>query len=352
MYSLEVTVALRLGEYLLQQKLVNQEQLAHALERQVTVGGRLGTNLVELGFLTDLDLTRALSRHLKMAPAAPDVFDDIPADVIRLLPRELAGRHGAVPFRREGRAICVAMADPSELAALDELTFAAGCSIKPFLASEAKIQWALEKYYSLTQPLRYVSILSPPAGMTLFNDSGEIDLEKAEHTLPTIENFEHGLKLAYEELVHVKHRDEVVAVLLREYSLVVDHALFFVIAEGRAIGLMGRGGGSATEALLGLEIRLEQSPLLRQAVEKREPVVQLFSPEALGAELAALLKGGAPKQVAVFPLMAGGNVVGLLYAGKQQLTDAFPYVDLLQKLAAKGGMAIDMLILRKKILEL
>ncbi|MEW6323951.1 MAG: hypothetical protein AB1515_01035 [Nitrospirota bacterium] len=344
-------MARRFGEYLLDQKLLNEQQLAHALERQVTVGGRLGTNLVELGFLSDLELTRALSRHLNMAPAQPDVFDDIPADLIRLLSPELAQRHGAVPFQKEGRrTLCVAMADPSELAALDELKFAAGSDIKPFLAPEAKIEWALEKYYGLTRPLRHVSILGASAGMTLLNEHGEVDAERAEQTLPTVENFEHGLKLAYDELLHVKHRDEVVAVLLRESSRVADRALFFAIAEGRAIGLMGRGGG-AMEEFLGLEIRLEQSPLLRHAVDKREAAVQPHSAEALGPALSGLLKNAPPRQIAAFPLTAAGHAVGVLYADTQQ-PGSFPCAELLQKLAAKGGMAMDMLILKKKILEL
>src|SRR3990170_5713380 len=114
----------RFGEYLVQQGKLTAGQLAQALERQVIFGARLGTNLVELGFISDVELTRALSRHLGMAPAQPDVFDNVPAELTGLLPRELAGRPSALPFRQEGRTLCVAMADPSELAALDELTVA------------------------------------------------------------------------------------------------------------------------------------------------------------------------------------------------------------------------------------
>lgn len=340
----------RFGEYLIRQGKLTAEQLAHALERQVTIGGRLGTNLVELGFLSDLELTRALSQHLKMAPAPPDVFEEIVPEVIGLLPRELAQRHAAVPFRKEGRTIHVAMADPSELAALDELTFAAGCQIKPFLAPDAKIQWALEKYYGLARPLRYISIMPGTMNLTITTPTLSDAAEDSEPTLPSVEQFEHGLKLAHEELLHVKHRDEVAAMLLREFARVADHLLFFAIAEGRAIGLMGRGG-AAGGRFLGLEISLEQSPLLHQAVQKREPAIQLYTPEALGP-LAELFKSALPRQIAAFPLLAGGHVIGLLYAGRQQADGPFPYVDPLQKFMAKAGMAIDMLILKKKILEL
>ena len=278
-------MAQRLGAYLVQQGKLNGDQLSSALTRQVTVGGRLGTNLVELGFLTDLELTLALSQHLRMAPAQPEVFEDIPPEVIQSLPKELAERHAAVPFRKEGRTLHIAMADPSELMALDELTFAAGCPVKSFLAPEAKILLALEKYYGLARPRRYVSIQATSSVVALLQTGKDNYSDALEQTLPTIENFEHGLKLSYDELLHVKHRDEVVAVLLREFYRVVDHALFFAIAEGRAIGLMGCGTGFAMEALLGLEMKIEQSFLLHYAVAERKPAVQLFSPDSMGPEL-------------------------------------------------------------------
>ena len=342
-------MARRFGEYLIQEGLLSETQLAHALERQITVGGRLGTNLVELGFLSDLELTRALSQHLKMAPADPDVFDDIPDDVVRRLPRELVQRHGAVPFRREGRTLCVAMADPSELVALDELTFAAGCSVRPYLASDAKVQSAMEKYYGLSRPLRYITVMPGNNGDGAMNLD---DLEALEQTLPTIENFAHALRLSHDELLHVKHRDEIVGLLLREFSRVADHALFFAVVDERFIGIMGRGAGYASDIFVGMELRLEESPLLRQAVEKREPVIQMFAPEVLGPALAELLNSYQPRQIAAFPLEASGRVIGVIYTDKQQADGTFPYVDLLQKLLIKGGMAIDILILKKKIQEL
>jgi hypothetical protein len=345
-------MAQKIGQALIQEKKLTERQLAIALQRQVTLGGRLGTNLVELGFLTDTELTQALGRHLKMTPAQPEVFDSIPLEVIHLVPQELAQKYTMVPFRKEGRTLCIAMADPSELAALDELTFVIGCTVQPFLASESKIHAALETYYGLARPRRYVSLVASTAAGSGTGSDGAVEDDETEQTLPTIENFEHGLKPSYEELVHATQRDEIVAVLLREFSRVADHVLFFAVAEARVIGLMARGGGYAMDDFLGMEIRLDQSPLLRQAVEKQEPVIQLFAPEALGSGLADLLRRYQPRQIAAFPLMAAGQVVGIFYADKQQVTGAFPYVDLLQQLTAKGGMMMEVLILKKKILEL
>jgi hypothetical protein len=353
-------MAKRFGAYLIEQQLLSEAQLAQALERQVTVGGRLGTNLVELNFLTDQQLAQALGRHLRMDAAPSGAFDDIPADVIQKFTKELAQRHGAVPFRKEGRTLCIAMADPSELPALDDITFIVGCTVKTFLAPEMKIQEALEKYYGVARPLRYIAMWAPVAERTF-----DIEMEDAhEQTFPSLENFLQGLKSASEELLHVKNRDEIVAVLLRECARVAEQALFFAIAEGRAIGLMGRGARYRAEQFLGMELQLDESPLLRQVVEKEELVVQRVTPEAVGATLAPLLVDDSkPRQLMAFPLVAGGHagaregasggpprVVGVLYA--ETRPDDSAYVDPLRRLVVKSGMAMDMLIMKKKILEL
>jgi hypothetical protein len=358
-------MAKRFGAYLIEQKLLTEAQLAQALERQVTVGGRLGTNLVEMEFLNDQQLAQALGRHLQMESASPNAFDEIPPDVIQQFSKELAQRHGAIAFRKEGRALCIAMADPTELTALDDIRFIVGCPVKTFLASEAKIQYALEKYYGVARPLRYIAMWAPPEHRSFDGDGAEA-LVDPEQTVPALANFMQGLKSASEELLQVKHRDEIVAILLRECARVADQALFFAIADGRAIGLMGRGGRYLPDRFLSLEVRLEESPMLRQVVEKEEPITQHLTAEAAGAKLSGLLVDERPRQFIAFPLVAGGwhagpynavpgrkpRVAGVLYADTRQTPDGFPYSEQLQKLVAKAGMAMDMLIMKKKILEL
>lgn len=358
-------MAKRFGSYLIEEKLVTEEQLAQALERQVTVGGRLGTNLVELGFLTDQQLAQALGRHLQMESASSNVFDEIPPDVIQQFPKELAQRHGAIAFRKDGRALCIAMTDPTELTALDDIKFVVGCAVKTFLAPEAKIQYALEKYYGVARPIRYVVMWSPSEHRSFDGDSAEA-LVDPEETVPALANFMLELKSASEELLHVKHRDEIVAVLLRECARVTDQALFFAIVEGRAIVSMGRGGRYAPDRFLGLDVRLEESPMLFQAVEKEAPITQDLTTEVTGAKLSDLLVDARPRQFIIFPLLAGGGqagrhdavqgrkprVVGILYADMHKTADGFHYSEQLQKLVTKAGMAMDVLIMQKKILEL
>jgi hypothetical protein len=357
-------MAKRFGTYLLEQNILTEKQLAQALERQVTVGGRLGTNVVELGFLTDQQLAQALSRHLHMASAPADAFDDIATDLIRLFPKNLAQRHGAVPFKKEGRSLCIAMADPSELTALDEITFVAGCPVKTYLAPEVKIQSALERYYGVAKPLRYVALWMPKEDR-VSDGEGERSEEDQEQTFPSIENFIQGLKTASEELLHAKHRDEIVGILLRECTKVADLVLFFAITEGRAIGLMGRGSRFAPEQFLALELRLDDSPLLRQVADKEEPVMQRVGGEAVGTVLSSLLAGSQGRQFVALPLAAGGfgnprdtvlggpsRVIGILCMETRPLHEDFPYIEPLQRLVVKAGMAMDMLILKKKILEL
>jgi hypothetical protein len=358
-------MAKRFGSYLIEEKLVTEEQLAQALERQVTVGGRLGTNLVELGFLNDQQLAQALGRHMQMDSAASSAFDEIPNDVIQQFPKELAQRHAAIAFRKEGRALCIAMTDPTELTALDDIKFVLGCAVKTFLAPEAKIQSALEKYYGVERPIRYV-VMGAPSDLRSLNGDDVEELIDPEETVPALANFMQALKSASEELLRVKHRDEIVSVLLRECARVADQALFFAVVEGRAIVSMGRGGRYAPDRFLGLDVRLEESPMLSQVVEKEEPITQDLTAEIAGATLSDLLVDGRDRQYIVFPLLAGGGhagrhdagqgrkprVVGILYADMRKTADGFHYYEQLHRLVAKAGMAMEMLIMQKKILEL
>jgi MshEN domain len=361
----ENRMAKRFGSYLIEEKLVTEEQLAQALERQVTVGGRLGTNLVELGFLNDQQLAQALGRHLQMDSAASSAFDEIPNDVIQQFPKDLAQRHAAIAFRKEGRALCIAMTDPTELTALDDIKFVVGCAVKTYLAPETKIQYALEKYYGVERPIRYV-VMESPSDHHSFDGNGVVELIDPEETVPALANFMQALKSASEELLRVKHRDAIVSVLLRECARVADQALFFAVVEGRAIVSMGRGGRYAPERFLGLDVRLEESPMLSQVVEKEEPITRDLTAEIAGATLSDLLVDARARQFIVFPLLAGGGhagrhdagqgrkprVVGILYADMRKTADGFHYGEQLYRLVAKAGMAMDMLIMQKKILEL
>jgi type IV pilus assembly protein PilB len=144
-------MAVRLGELLLREKRVTPAQLQEALNHQRQNGGRLGTCLVKLGFLGDEDITAAISRQCGVPAINLREFDLDPA-VVRLIPAESAAKYLVVPVGRSGTTLTLAMADPTNVFAMDDIKFMTGLHIEPVVASDAAIRDALGKYFSGSKP--------------------------------------------------------------------------------------------------------------------------------------------------------------------------------------------------------
>ena len=148
-------VAEKLGETLLSVGAISPAALNRALLSQRSTGGRLGTVLLEQGLVTEDTLARALSKISGREYAYPNEVLSTPREIIALVPPKLAIRCQAVPFGRDGRILKVAMRDPNDLAAADELSFVTGKKIEPYVASEIRIAEALERFYGERRPARF-----------------------------------------------------------------------------------------------------------------------------------------------------------------------------------------------------
>ncbi len=156
----------KLGEMLLEEGLITRPQLNKAIEAQKSKGGRLGFNLVKLGFIDDSVLTSFLSKQYGVPPVNL-LADDVDLEVVKLVPEDIAQKYLLIPIKREGPDLYVAMADPSNIFAIDDLKFLTGYNIEPLVASEVAIKGAIDKYYDSSATLADVM-----AGM-----EGEDDLE-------------------------------------------------------------------------------------------------------------------------------------------------------------------------------
>ena len=146
----------RLGDLLIEKTLITDEQRNRAVLRQVRQRGRIGTALLEEGASEEIVL-HGLSVQHRVPPASPEALEQIRADVLRLVPGRVAQRLHAVPFRRNGRSLAVAMRDPGDLPALDELTALTGFRILPHAAVEVRIYALLYRYYAADVEPRYLS---------------------------------------------------------------------------------------------------------------------------------------------------------------------------------------------------
>ena len=136
----------RIGDLLLREGLVTQDQLNKALAEQRHNGTRVGYNLVKLGFVKETDLTRMLARQHKM-PAVDLTKFQVDPRIAKLIPAELALKHNVLPLKRDGRTLTVAMSDPATMSVLDDIKFITRLDIFPVIAGEFTLRNAIEKFY-------------------------------------------------------------------------------------------------------------------------------------------------------------------------------------------------------------
>ena len=139
-------MAIRLGELLLKGQRITHAQLEEALEHQRQHGGRLGFNLVTLGFVKDEEITALLSKHYGVPSIALEAVEIDPA-VLKLVPAETAQKYQIVPLSRVGATLTIAMTDPTNVFAMDDVRFMTGYSVEPVIASEIAVVDAIAKYY-------------------------------------------------------------------------------------------------------------------------------------------------------------------------------------------------------------
>ena len=136
----------RLGELLVRNQLISDNQLANAISEQKKDGIRLGAALVKLGYVQEHDLASFLSKHYGVPSIDLSQFDIDPA-VVELVPSEVAQKYQLVPINRAGATLIVAMADPSNIFAIDDIKFMTGFNVEVVVAAEAAIKDAIDKFY-------------------------------------------------------------------------------------------------------------------------------------------------------------------------------------------------------------
>ena len=138
----------RIGELLLKEKRISAEQLQEALTYQRTNGGKLGANLVKLGFVKDEEITSLLSKQYGVPSIALGQFEIDPA-VVKLVPADTARKYQIVPLSRAGATLTIAMTDPTNVFAMDDVKFMTGYNVEPVVASETAVADSIDKYYGI-----------------------------------------------------------------------------------------------------------------------------------------------------------------------------------------------------------
>jgi type IV pilus assembly protein PilB len=136
----------KLGDILVREGLITLEQLKKALQEQKSSGMRLGYTLVKLGFIEETEVTKMLARQYRM-PAVDLSRFEVDPKILKLIPPDIATKHVVLPLKREGRTLTVAIADPNNVAAIEDIKFITRCDVFPVIAGEYTLRNAIDRYY-------------------------------------------------------------------------------------------------------------------------------------------------------------------------------------------------------------
>ncbi len=161
----------KLGELLTRSGKINQTQLNEALVLQKEQGGRLGTNLVKLGYLTEKELVDSLAQHFRV-PSVDLSGMEVDEAVIKIIPADIARKYTILPVSKSGATVTVAMIDPTNVFAMDDVKFMTGYRVEPVVASETAIRSSIDRYYGSTHAIELKKVMSD-----LSEEGSSTDLE-------------------------------------------------------------------------------------------------------------------------------------------------------------------------------
>lgn len=379
-------MALKLGELLINEGLLTQDQLEEALKCQVIFGIKLGSSLIEMGFIDEGKLVKLLSKKLGVPAATRKELMEVPYSVYSLLPSSLAEKYRVIPFKLENRRLNVAMSDPTDFNVIDELSFVTGHIIQPFIAPDIQIAFALEKYFQVQRDMRYLRVsggfkratapkqelFSPPSELP-HHDPIAVTYQKEDGELLNIEipaEFEGfgDLPDLPEELVTqeeklgrytidklsidfaaARSRDDVADIFISYLGQEFTTGALFIVRGSAAVGWRGVTGGELLAGFGELNLLLSKPSVLRDIAETRTfsmgPLIN--TPE--NRQILQALKVGSETSLLVLPIIMLNKVVAAVLVSADMDALGRRLAEL-QKLVRKASLAFEMLILKNKIL--
>ena len=306
---------------------VTERQLQEAIQHQVLYGGRLGTSLFELGFITEERLQEALARAHGVPGLTVDLRE-IPPDAVSLIPKAMAAKHKVFPYRVKGKTLFLLMVDPGDHAAVAKVGYSLGYIVKPAVVPEFRMIQLLRDYYGIDERWRYTDThrpkVFPPEPQDAATAAARID--------------------------EANTRDEVVEAVVALSRRFFRRVIFFIVREPWVLGWTGAGEGIDKSLAASLKMPLDQPSVFRTVTRDRTVFIGRLGPEPENQRfLRALTKRGS-STAALFPVTVRGRVVNLVYgddgAGSNVKTDLGELLALLQK-APRAYLRI----IRKRIAE-
>ena len=342
----------RLGEMLLKVGALTEPQLKQVLNAQVIYGGRLGTNLVEMGLIGEEDLARLLSEQLGVPCIDPPALDAIPRALLSLVPLEMVRRYRVVPIALDGKRLTLAMADPSAFKAIDEIGFTTGLVIIPRVCSELRLSIALERFYGIKRTMRYIpvqgGVRSSFAAAAMQPDvPSKKTAWEGGHDLSIPERV--SMKSLAKRLSCASGEVEVVQAILCYLGGEFDRGAFLRLKHGMVLGVQAVGAGAPMEKFSVFAAAIENTRQIKRVVLEKRLFLGEMAAEGAEGEMIRAMGGEAPAPALLVPISPGGEVAAIICANDHRGRlggGAFE----LQRVAVMAELSLEMLSLRKRIM--
>jgi type IV pilus assembly protein PilB len=195
-------MALKLGDLLLKAKLISQDQLDEALKLQQSSGLKLGEALVKLNVVTEDDITETLSAQFGV-PSINLTHFEIDPSVLKLVAADVARKYNILPVNKTGATLTIAMSDPTNVFALDDIKFMTGYNVEPVVASEQSLQLAIDRHYGATRALELKKVMEEMSAVDTQDTNLEVVEDQEEEAIDLERLAEEGEEAPVIRLVNI-----------------------------------------------------------------------------------------------------------------------------------------------------
>lgn len=307
---------------------VTERQLQEAIQHQVLYGGRLGTNLYELGFITEERLQEALAKAHGVPTVSVDLRDINP-EAVSVVPKALAARHKVFPYRLKGKTLFLLMVNPTDHTAVAQVGYSLGYIVKPHVIPEFRMIQLLRDYYGVDERWRFDDTHRP---------------ERPGRREPP------DLETAAAQIDGATTRDEVVDGLLAICHRFFRRVVFFIVREPWVLGWSGTGEGMDRPLAASLRIPLDHPSVFRTVTRDKTVFIGRLGSDEENIRFMKALAKRPSTNAALLPVLVKGRVVNLIYgdngAAGQVKPDLGDLIVLLQKVPRAY-----LRIIRKRIAE-
>jgi hypothetical protein len=351
-------MATSLLDMLVEAGLINSEQFEEALRNCMLSGGIISTSLLEIGLIDEDELARFLSRRLSIPFFDPLPVTDISDEILNLVTPEVAVKYRILPLNRDRQEVSLAMADPSDPVAMDDLASLIGAAIQPLAAPEIRLLQAQKNYYGCSLSARDQRLIDQGAERditsltVLVEPSGtEEELEEAE-VIDELEGPELRLSEVAYALSEARDRQEVASILFCHLRREFEVMALFLVRNTEVSGWKAVFQGKDVQGFELLSIPLSRPSVLKMVVESKSHYLGEVDVDAslLNAEMLRGIGSDGSETALLLPLLLEGRVVNILYVEGER-EELAKRVSELRQLQEMASLAFQILIFKSKLLR-